>query len=118
MGMSGHTPGPWFCNGLEVSASYTDNDGNRFQMHVASVTNRGIGRAPTMEEHANARLISTSPELRECLEQALKDLRLAHAEICGLQGLDPAKHDWPEWSSPANTIRWAERILAKAEGRS
>ena len=60
---------------------------------------------------------------REALEavmrQAEADLAAAHAEICRLQGLDAAQHTWPEWSSPANTLRWfvaiRERFSIAAE---
>lgn len=45
------------------------------------------------------------------LEQAARDLNAAHDEIVKGQGGDPAAFDWPEWSSPANTIRWIERHL-------
>jgi len=48
--------------------------------------------------------------LREVMDQADKDLKSAHAEICKLQGLDPAKHDWPQWSPQANSIRWHEKL--------
>lgn len=51
---------------------------------------------------------------REALEavmrQAEADLAAAHEEICKLQGIDPATHSWPEWSSPANTLRWFKAI--------
>ncbi len=51
--------------------------------------------------------------LRLALEQSCKDLNQAHDEICKLQNIDPEKHDWPEWSPQANTIRWAENLLNK-----
>lgn len=44
--------------------------------------------------------------LANVMRQAESDLAAAHAEICKLQGLDPATHSWPDWSSPANTLRW------------
>lgn len=44
------------------------------------------------------------------MDQAANDLASAHAEICKLQGLDPAKHQWPVWSSPANTLRWFDDL--------
>lgn len=44
--------------------------------------------------------------LEAVMRQAESDLADAHAEICNLQGLDPKAHSWPEWSSPANTLRW------------
>lgn len=55
---------------------------------------------------------STDPKdlLASVMRQAETDLKAAHAEICKLQGLDPAAHSWPEWSSPANTLRWFEKI--------
>lgn len=48
--------------------------------------------------------------LSSVMAQAEADLKAAHEEICKLQGLDPAAHDWPEWSSPANTKRWFAAI--------
>lgn len=44
--------------------------------------------------------------LRSVMDQVESDLKSAHAEICKLQGLDPATHDWPEWSPQATTLRW------------
>lgn len=38
--------------------------------------------------------------------QVRNDLASAHAEICKLEGLDPAMHTWPDWSPQANTLRW------------
>lgn len=54
-------------------------------------------------------------ELESALEQACQDLNAAHDKIVQLQDdeADVRKHDWPEWSSPANTIRWAEDLLEK-----
>ena len=57
--------------------------------------------------------------IERVMDQAEVDLKAAHAEICKLQGLDPEKHDWPEWSSPANTLRWFKEIRASlAEDRA
>lgn len=54
-------------------------------------------------------------ELEDALEQACRDLNAAHDKIIELQNdeADVGKYDWPEWSSPANTIRWAEELLDK-----
>lgn len=46
-------------------------------------------------------------------EQLVRDLNSAHDEIMTLQGLDPKTHDWPEWTTQANSIRAAERMLMK-----
>jgi hypothetical protein len=43
--------------------------------------------------------------------QVKVDLASAHAEICKLQGLDPAAYSWPEWSPQANTMRWIDEKL-------
>jgi hypothetical protein len=51
--------------------------------------------------------------LAEVMLQAESDLKSAHAEICKLQGLDAAKHDWPEWTPQANSIRWFKAIREK-----
>lgn len=54
---------------------------------------------------------------REALESVMRqteaDLKSAHAEICKLQNLDPDKHDWPDWTPQANTLRWFEAIRSK-----
>jgi len=50
------------------------------------------------------------------IEQFCRDLNEAHNEILRLQGVPPeqyAAYDWPEWSAPANSIRWAEKTLGK-----
>lgn len=54
----------------------------------------------------------TSNLLKTIADQVECDLNAAHAEICKLQGIDPAKHDWPKWSSPANTIGWLRALAA------
>ena len=51
--------------------------------------------------------------LREVMRQAENDLAEAHKVICELQGADPKTTNWPEWSSPANTLRWFEAIRDK-----
>lgn len=50
--------------------------------------------------------------LHDVMRQAEADLAAAHEVICKLQNLDPKKRTWPEWSSPANTLRWFEAIRA------
>jgi hypothetical protein len=55
---------------------------------------------PDTERHA----------LEAVMRQTESDLASAHAEICKLQGLDPATHSWPEWTPQANTLRWFEAI--------
>lgn len=50
------------------------------------------------------------------IEQFCRDLNDAHNEVLRLQGVKPEdfdKYDWPEWSGPANSIRWAEQRLGK-----
>jgi len=51
--------------------------------------------------------------LHAVMHQAESDLKSAHAEICKLQNLDPAKHQWPEWSPQANSLRWFVAIREK-----
>lgn len=48
--------------------------------------------------------------LHAVMNQAESDLKSAHAEICKLQNLDPATHQWPEWSPQANSLRWFDAI--------
>lgn len=50
------------------------------------------------------------------VEQFCRDLNEAHNEILRLQGVgekDFNRHDWPEWTPQANSIRWAEGQLKK-----
>lgn len=47
------------------------------------------------------------------IETLCGDLNCAHDEIMKLQGADPSRFDWPEWSGPANSIRAAETLLRK-----
>lgn len=55
----------------------------------------------------------------QMIEQFVRDLYAAHEEILRLQGItDIASYDWPEWSGPANSIRWAERRLGKRLART
>ena len=52
-------------------------------------------------------------ELERVFDQFRSDLKSAHAVICKLQGLDPETHGWPEWSPPANTLRWLDKLQPK-----
>lgn len=53
-------------------------------------------------------------ELKNCIEQLCQDLNEAHNTIMQLQGCNnPQNYDWEEWSSQANSIRWAEKLLDK-----
>lgn len=47
------------------------------------------------------------------MNQAEADLKSAHAEICKLSEIDPLKHDWPDWSPQANSLRWFKAIREK-----
>ena len=52
-------------------------------------------------------------ELDRVIEALCQSLALAHDEILSLQGVPEAQRggfDWPEWSHPANSIRWAEKV--------
>lgn len=51
--------------------------------------------------------------LRLLMEQTEADLKSAHAEICKAQGIDPADHDWPAWTTQANTLRWIASMREK-----
>jgi hypothetical protein len=62
---------------------------------------------------AEARAATPNDEreaLADVMRQSESDLASAHAEICKLQGLDPASHSWPDWSPQANTLRWFQTI--------
>lgn len=45
------------------------------------------------------------------VRQLCHDLNRAHDELTKAHNSDPLTCDWPEWSSQANSIRWAEGIL-------
>lgn len=52
----------------------------------------------------------------EMIEQFCRDLNAAHDELLKLQNVPADKfgeYDWPEWSGPANSIRWAEKLTGK-----
>lgn len=51
--------------------------------------------------------------LHAVMRQAEIDLKSAHAEICKLQNLDSSKHEWPHWSTQANSLRWFDAIREK-----
>lgn len=51
--------------------------------------------------------------LAEVMDQVERDFKSAHAEIVRLQGGDPSKYEWPEWSPQANTLRWFAAIREK-----
>ena len=55
----------------------------------------------------------TCRELLVLSEQLVNDLNSAHDEICKLQKIKPTEYDWPEWSTCANSIRAAEKLLKK-----
>ena len=65
--MTKHTPKPWHKDGLSVIAEY-EQDGNRHHCHVADATQRNPMREPSIEEHANARLIAAAPDLLAALK--------------------------------------------------
>lgn len=66
-------------------------------------------------------LINERAELQRALEAACQDLNDAHDELLKAQSVPPHQRpnlDWPEWSGPANTLRWAGRLLDKDLGKS
>lgn len=88
-----HTPGPWFCSGPFVGPRLRDDSG--ILIKVARVS----GDETDDEAIANARLISTTPELLELAYQYLSDLR----------------HP-PTGDSLQRRIERAEKVIAKATG--
>jgi hypothetical protein len=60
-------------------------------------------------------LVEALTEARRLCDQVPVDLSSAHAEICKLQGLDPAKHSWPDWTPQANTLRWLEKLVPQID---
>lgn len=53
-------------------------------------------------------------ETKRLVRALVWSLNDAHNEILKLQGCtDLYRYDWPEWSSPANSIRWAEKMLGE-----
>src|SRR3546814_2858762 len=67
---------------------------------------RGLMRSLEAAERALAEAVEVLTTLESVADQFTTDLSAAHAEICNLQGIDPSKHTWPDWSAPANTLRW------------
>lgn len=65
------------------------------------------GQAAALLNQAEAAL----EEARRLCDATKIDLASAHAEICKLQKIDPETHSWPEWTSPANTLRWIDGKL-------
>lgn len=63
--------------------------------------------------------MSIASELKDTLAAVMRqsemDLKSAHAEVCKLQGIDPEKNNWPEWSPQANTLRWFKELRARFE---
>ena len=59
-------------------------------------------------DHRVAKVVPALREARALCDQVKIDLSSAHAEICKLQGINPAAHSWPAWTSQANTIRWLD----------
>ena len=78
----------------------------------AAISHPSPGDA-TPETEAAASNAGAVGELRDAVEQMCADLNQAHNEVCKMQGIDPERHDWPEWTPQANSIRWAERHLGK-----
>lgn len=78
----------------------------------AAQSSAGLLLALHLEKYEAALTASEAREreLKEALglvmDQSEADMKTAHEAICKLQGLDPAKHDWPEWSPQANSRRW------------
>lgn len=55
-------------------------------------------------------------EEEDLIRQLCCDLNSAHNELMqafGSKDGEETQHDWPEWSSQANTIRWAEKLLGR-----
>ena len=76
--MSAHTPGPWFVDGLIVTARQKGSIG--FAYGPAMPENSAVGRASL----ANARLIAAAPELLAALQSLLSDWDA----VCGSHGWD------------------------------
>ena len=122
------TPGPWiaddFCEENDQCTRVGTYDGTPTYYHRTTTiaycqTNFGDDLDDNGPEigivtaEANARLVAAAPDLYRAMElarrlatQVRNDLASAHAEICKLQGIDPARHSWPDWSPQANTLRW------------
>jgi len=106
--------GRWFhCAGISTAAEEARRQG--------LVAPDGVEDS-TSAVHASDRAVASEREreLERALEQACRDLQQAHNEIVVLNGIprDYAdRHDWPQWTPQANTIRWAERLLGKELGK-
>ena len=65
-------------------------------------------------------LLAERERLREALtdfalvmDQVELDYAAAHKVICELQKVDPTTHEWPTWSTIANTLRWFDALRTK-----
>lgn len=85
-------PGKW---------KYTDDDHRQQCEALCAQLNAALSSLPVSE---------LADEIERVFAQYRSDLSGAHAEICKLQGLDPATHHWPEWTPQANSLRWLDKI--------
>lgn len=93
--MSKHTPGPWFVDGLIVSAAGKGSVGFAYGPSFAERSE--VGR----ESLANARLIAVAPELLEALQMLLSYTLSCEALLN---------------ATPAGQIEVARAAIAKATG--
>lgn len=84
----------------------------RLQMKMSLNADEAVAEQQRLQAHAPQGWES----IAGMIEQFCRDLNDAHNEILRAQGVAPedfGKYDWPEWSGPANSIRWAEKLLGK-----
>lgn len=77
---------------------------------------RSESRLAAIESAAHEATAKMLVDWAVMIEQFCRDLNAAHDEILRAQGVASERFnnfDWPEWSGPANSIRWAERTLGK-----
>ena len=92
-----HTPGPWSRTGLLVaSTQYKEPGSDKINLEIASVGGRN-----DKEALANARLITTAPEMKDELTYLVRRLKAYNA--------DPYEEEMLDW-------RDAEALLRRIDG--
>jgi hypothetical protein len=119
----GHRSGKpiYWCGVAEWSED--PNDAVRFARQLDAERVRGVAvpaAGTFVTEHvwmsAPVTMRTGAPTDAAMIEQFCRDLATAHDELLRSQGVPDAKwndYDWPEWSGPAHSIRWATERLGR-----
>ena len=112
--MTHATPRPWYTHGSEINAEWTDEQGNRMNRWIATVS-AGQSDVPKMEDYANAALIVHAVNTLPLLDEAKAALRGILADIEYIIEDGTLRREYVE-SNPS----WqrAKAVLAKLEAAS